>query len=79
MGTSAGPSRKAAIQGHFEAQFRLGDVYENGHLRVPGPLGPVTANALAVGWYEKSAANGFAEAQCRLGVCYRDGQLGRTL
>lgn len=58
--------RKAAEQGHANAQHSLGFLYA----RVPS----APDYAQAAHWYRKAAEQGFAEAQCDLGWCYEFGQ-----
>jgi TPR repeat protein len=60
---------KAATQGNAEAQYQLGNLYENSQL-------PKDYKA-AANWYLKSAQQGSAKAQARLGVFYSHG-LGVT-
>ncbi len=60
---------KAANQGNAEAQFQLGNLYENSQL--PKDY------RLAASWYQKAAQQGSAKAQARLGVFYSLG-LGVT-
>jgi TPR repeat protein len=55
--------RPLAEQGHAEAQFRLGWMYDNGR-------GVTQDYAEAVKWYRKSAEQGHAEAQYWLGSLY---------
>ena len=55
--------RKAAAQGHAEAQFRLGMMYYIGK-------GVSVDNAKAVEWYQKAAVQGIAGAQSMLGMMY---------
>jgi TPR repeat protein len=59
--------RKAADQGHAEAQYSLGKCYANGK-------GVTKDEVEAVKWYRKSADQGYAEAQYNLGVCYDNGE-----
>jgi len=59
--------RKAAEQGHMDAQHFLGFMYANGEgVRPDGQQ--------AVFWYRKAAEQGDADAKYNLGVMYRDGQ-----
>src|SRR5438309_9048594 len=51
--------RKAAEQGHADAQFALGACYANGR-------GVGKDEVEAGKWYRKAAEQGHAEAQCRL-------------
>ena len=60
---------KAANQGNVEAQFQLGNLYENSQL-------PKDYKA-AANWYLKAAQQDSAKAQARLGVFYAQG-LGVT-
>lgn len=55
--------RKAADQGHAEAQFHLGWRYDRGD-------GVTRDVAAAVGWYARAAEQGFAPALFRLGLRY---------
>lgn len=58
--------RKAAEQGHIQAQLELGFAYENGN--------GVKQNSIeAVNWYRKAAEQGYAAAQDRLAYCYGKG------
>ncbi len=59
--------RKAAEQGHAEAQHNLGWCYNNGY-------GVSQSWSEAVKWYRKAAEQGFARAQYNLGVCYDNGE-----
>jgi hypothetical protein len=54
--------RKAADQGHAEAQYNLGVCYKNG-------TGVTKDENEAVKWYRKSAEQGYASAQFDLGQC----------
>ena len=56
---------KAANQGNAEAQFQLGNLYENSQLRKDYKA--------ATNWYHKAAQQGSAKAQARLGVFYSTG------
>ncbi len=59
--------RKAAEQGHAQAQCNLGNCYYSGQ--------GVTKNiSEAVKWYRKAAEQGFAWAQNILGYCYNNGE-----
>ena len=58
--------RKAAEQGHAEAQCELGFMYINGE-------GVPENDAEAVSWYRKAAEQGHAEAQYELGLMYYHG------
>jgi TPR repeat protein len=57
--------KKAAEQGHADAQARLGDMYYNGHKYTQ-----------AFYWYEKAAEQGHAGAQAALGDMYYKGEKG---
>lgn len=58
--------REAAEQGDAEAQYHLGNSYENGF--------DVTKDvAEAVKWYRKAAEHGYADAQSYLGFIYQFG------
>ena len=59
--------RKAAEQGHADAQYNLGICYRNGY-------GVTQDNDEAVKWYRKAAEQGLASAQCNLGYCYEKGK-----
>ncbi len=59
--------RKAAEQGHANAQYNLGVMYEEG-------LGVVEDDAQAAGWYRRAAANGDAHAQYALAGLYAEGR-----
>jgi hypothetical protein len=48
--------RKAADQGHADAQYNLWNVFDEGH-------GVAQSNAEAVRWFRKAADQGGAEAQ----------------
>ncbi len=63
--TAASWFEKAANQGNPEAQYQLGNLYENSQL-------PKDYKA-AAHWYHKSAQQGSAKAQARLGVFYAEG------
>lgn len=58
--------RMAADQGHAPAQFRLGELYENGD-------GVPKDAAEAFRWYRRAAEQGFARAQFNLGGAYQRG------
>ena len=58
--------RKAAEQGNADAQFNLGQMYDQGK-------GVKQDYAKAVAWYGKAAEQGDAYAQYNLGVAYREG------
>ena len=65
--TALGEMRPLAEQGHAEAQFNLGLMYDNGQ-------GVPQDYAEAVKWYRKAAEQGHAKAQHNLGVMYDKGQ-----
>ncbi|MDA9260795.1 sel1 repeat family protein, partial [Puniceicoccaceae bacterium] len=56
--------RKAAEQGHVEAQYNLGYMYDFGYGGVPED------DTEAVKWYRKAAEQGYAQAQYNLGMAY---------
>jgi len=56
---------KAANQGNAEAQYQLGNLYENSQL--------TKDYKTAADWYHKAAQQGSAKAQARLGVFYSGG------
>jgi len=58
--------RKAAEQGHVNAQFSLGAFYGNG-------MGVKQDYEQAFYWYRKAAEQGQVEAQYIVGACYIDG------
>ena len=58
--------RKAAEQGHSEAQTNLGFCYDQGH-------GVAQSYSEAVYWYQKAAEQGEKYAQNNLGICYENG------
>jgi TPR repeat protein len=60
---------KAANQGNAEAQYQLGNLYENSQLSKDYKT--------AANWYQKAAQQGSAKAQARLGMFYSQG-LGVT-
>jgi uncharacterized protein len=62
--------RKAAEQGHAEAQYWLGIMYHGGIEGVPQDL------VQAVRWYRKAAEQGHAAAQYVLNTVYRYGGFG---
>ena len=57
----------AAEQGHANAQYNLGIMYDHGH-------GVDVNYKKAIEWYEKAAEQGYAKAQYNLGVMYDHGQ-----
>ena len=59
--------RKAADQGHTDAQFRLGFMYENGYTGVGKDY------KTAVEWLSKAADQGHADAQWKLAAMYEHG------
>ena len=61
---------KAALQGHVEAQYRLGLIYEE--TRNAG-LDAVKNEIKSNGWYELAARQGHASAQYQLGLLYVSG------
>ena len=58
--------RRAAEQGHADAQFNLGVVYSNGN-------GVPQDDAESVTWYRLAAEQGHADAQNQLGMRYAEG------
>jgi TPR repeat protein len=60
--------RKAADQGHAEAQYNLGVMYAKGE-------GVPQDDKQAVTWYRKAADQGHAEAQNNLGLIYASGKV----
>lgn len=58
--------RRAADQGHADAQFNLGRCYETG-------IGAKKSLTDAVMWYRMAAGKGNAASQNNLGLCYRYG------
>ena len=59
--------RVDAGEGMAAAQFRLGDLYENGLGTEPDP-------AQGAQWFERAASQGHARAQARLGALYQEGR-----
>ena len=59
--------REAADQGHMEAQFYCGEMYDFGH-------GVAKDDRLALMYYKKAARQGHSPGQFNTGLCYRDGQ-----
>ena len=59
--------RRAAEQGHADAQFSLGVMYRNGQ-------GIAQDDSEAVKWYRLAAEQGHAKAQNNLGLMYDNGQ-----
>jgi TPR repeat protein len=58
--------RKAAEQGHSDAQYNLGNSYCNGE-------GVAEDKVEAVRWFRRAAEQGDADSIRRLVRCYRDG------
>ena len=56
-----------ATQGHADAQFYLGTMYENGE-------GVPRDDAEAEKWYRRAAEQGYADAQSALGLMYHAGE-----
>ncbi|MBN9125920.1 MAG: hypothetical protein BGO99_01595 [Nitrosospira sp. 56-18] len=68
-------TKNSAEAGNAEAQFQLGEMYQN-----LNPFGDEKAdavvpsdNAKAAGWHKKAAEQGYARAQHNLGVMYEEG------
>ena len=59
--------RLAAEQGHVDAQFNLGCMYENGR-------GVKQDYSEAVRWYRMAAEQGYADAQHNIGYMYENGE-----
>jgi len=59
--------RRAAEQGHVNAQYNIGIMYERGN-------GVKQDYKEALKWYHKAAEQGKAEAQHNIGIMYADGQ-----
>lgn len=59
--------RKAAEQGHAEARYKLGKIYEDGR-------GVQQDSKKAIEWYRKAADRGLSGAQYTLGLRYEDGR-----
>ena len=57
---------KSAEQGHAQAQYYLGNIYDNGS-------GVLENNKTAVKWYTKAAKQGNADGQKALGISYYNG------
>ncbi len=55
--------RPLAREGHAEAQFKLGVMYDNGY-------GVAEDDREAFAWYRKAAEQDLAEAQFNLGIMY---------
>ncbi len=58
--------RKAAEQGHAQAQYHLGHMYDSGK-------GVTEDNQQAIQWYRKAVEQGLAQAQLQLGGMYQRG------
>jgi uncharacterized protein len=58
--------RKAAEQGHAEAQYSLGSIYQNGY-GVPEDF------SAAASWYRRAAEQGDPDGQYMLGGAYQSG------
>ena len=58
--------RRAADQGHSQAQFNLAVMYVNG-------LGVAADNVEAASWYRRAAEQGNTSAQYNLGLMYYNG------
>ena len=58
---------KKAEEGDAEAQYNLGQCYENGQVGIKD-------NKEAVKWYTKSAEQGYAKTAFALSRCYEDGK-----
>jgi len=63
--TAAEWFQKAALQGNIDAQFLLGNLYENSQLPQSYPQAAI--------WYQKAAQQGMAKAQVRLGHLFSHG------
>lgn len=59
--------RPLASNGHMEAQFNIGAIYEEG-------LGVPKDPSEAAGWYGLAAGQGHAQAQYNMGALYADGR-----
>jgi len=59
--------KKAAEQGHMNAQFILGSLYDKGE-------DVLQDRAVAAKWYRKAAEQGHAQAQFNLGLMYTNGE-----
>ena len=59
--------RKAADQGHAQAQCNLGSMYKQGQ-------GVPQSYKAALVWYRKAADQGHADAQFNLGLMYDQGR-----
>lgn len=59
--------KKAAEQGHMNAQFILGTMYDKGE-------DVLQDRTLAARWYRKAADQGHAQAQFNLGLMYTNGE-----
>jgi TPR repeat protein len=61
--------RKAAEQGHANAQHNLGNLYE-----VAQGVSPDYALTAAATWYRRAAEQGYRPAQANLGALYYSGR-----
>lgn len=59
--------KKAADQGHMNAQFILGTLYDKGE-------DVLQDRAVAAKWYRKAAEQGHAQAQFNMGLMYTNGE-----
>lgn len=60
--------KKAANQGHENARYTLGEIYEKGELTIAAD------EREAIGWYEKAGYQGHPKAQIKLIEMYREGK-----
>lgn len=60
--------KKAANQGHENARYILGEIYEKGELTIAAD------EREAIGWYEKAGYQGHPKAQIKLIEMYRQGK-----
>jgi TPR repeat protein len=60
--------RRAAEQGHIDAQMELGEIYWRGGMRVPDDT------AESAKWFLRAAELGYAMAQANIGLAYRYGE-----
>lgn len=60
--------KKAANQGHENARYILGEIYEKGELTIAAD------EREAIGWYEKAGYQGHPKAQIKLIEMYREGK-----
>ena len=58
---------KSAERGYAPAEFKLGQIYEDGLIIKKNPF-------LAAKWYRAAAEHGYAEAQYKLALCYEYGR-----